>query len=285
MQIFRSGLTILRLTGTLAGAVCACGGDDSRSAPAPLSSVRVPARPEPRPALPGPTTPGPTTPTARAPTSTAPTSRAPASRAPASTAVPDVPLPDLVLDAAYLLDTTALDTVTVDDPCSLQEQCVTGLGQRRVVRFGSRMGNIGSADFVLGDPDQDNPLWTFDSCQMIYNLVGFSRYELRDAATGETVLRGNKRGFCISDPEPWIAESDASCKQYDCNHQGISPGCADNYGSSLPCQWVDVTDVPSGSYELEVGVNSDHQVAEQSYANNVVTLRIELSADGLQVQR
>jgi len=195
------------------------------------------------------------------------------------------PLPDLVLDAAYLLDTTVLDTVTVDNPCSLQEQCVTGLGQRRVVRFGSRMGNIGSADFVLGDPDQDNPLWTFDSCQMIFNLVGFSRYELRDAASGETVLRGTKRGFCISDPEPWIPESGAICEQYDCNHQGISPGCADNYGSSLPCQWVDVTGIPSGTYELEVSVNADRQVAEQDYANNVVTQRFELTADGLQVER
>ena len=259
MQIFRSRFPSLCLLATLASPLGACGGDDASSGPAPLSSVEASARPEPMPA-----------------------DRAPAV-VPAT--MPAGPLPDLVLDAAYLLDTTALDTVTVDDPCSLQEQCVTGLGQRRVVRFGSRMGNIGSADFVLGDPDQDNPLWTFDSCQMIYNLVGFSRYELRDAASGETVLRGNKRGFCISDPEPWIPESDAICEQYDCNHQGISPGCADNYGSSLPCQWVDVTDVPSGSYELEVGVNSDHRVAEQSYANNVVTLRIELSADGLQVQR
>jgi hypothetical protein len=175
--------------------------------------------------------------------------------------------------------------VTVDDPCSLQEQCVTGLGQRRVVRFGSRMGNLGSADFVLGDPNESNPLWTFDTCQMSFNLVGFSRYELRDAASGKSVLRGTKRGFCISDPEPWIADSGAICEAYDCNHQGISPGCADNYGSSLPCQWVDVTGVPPGTYELEVSVNSDHQVAEQDYANNVVTLRIQLSADGLQIER
>jgi hypothetical protein len=255
MPISRSCLTVLRLTGTLAGALCACGGDDSPNAPVkPMSSVEA-ARPNP------PQDPG------------------------VPMAVPMGPLPDLVLDAAYLLDTTALDVVTVDDPCSLQEQCVTGLGERRVVRFGSRMGNIGRADFVLGDPDQDNPLWTFDSCQMSFNLVGFSRYELRDAASGELVLRGTKRGFCISDPEQWILESGAICEQYDCNHQGISPGCADNYGSSLPCQWVDVTDVPSGKYELQVGVNSDHQVLEQNYANNVVTLRIQLTDDELQVER
>ena len=53
----------------------------------------------------------------------------------------------------------------------------------------------------------------------------------------------------------------------------------------MPCQWVDVTGIPSGTYELEVSINSDHQVAEQDYANNVVTLRIQLAADGLSVER
>ncbi|HKO94137.1 MAG TPA: lysyl oxidase family protein [Polyangiaceae bacterium] len=243
MQIFRPWWL-----GLLAGLACACGGDDNPGAAAKPPSSLEPAPEGPRPG-----------------------------------SAASGPLPDLVLDAAYLLDTTVLDTVNVEDPCSLQEQCVTGLGQRRVVRFGSRMGNIGNADFVLGDPDQDNPLWTFDTCQMSFNLVGFSRYELRDAASGESVLRGTKRGFCISDPEPWIPESGALCEQYDCNHQGISPGCADNYGSSLPCQWVDVTGIPSGSYELEVGINSDRQVAEQDYANNVVTLRLQLTEDDIQV--
>lgn len=252
MQILRSGLAGVRLMGALAAVAWACGGDGSSSGPAQQPSSLQPAAPEVQ--------------------------------------IPDAapaagPLPDLVLDAAYLLDTTALDVVTVDDPCSLQEQCVTGLGERRVVRFGSRMGNIGSADFVLGAPNESNPLWTFDSCQMGFDLVGFSRYELRDAASGETVVRGAKRGFCISDPEQWIPESGAVCEEYDCNHQGITPGCADNYGASLPCQWVDVTGVPSGRYELEVSVNADRALEEQDYANNVVTLRIELDADSLSVER
>jgi subtilase family serine protease len=48
---------------------------------------------------------------------------------------------------------------------------------------------------------------------------------------------------------------------------------------------VDVTGIPSGTYELEVSVNSDRQVAEQDYTNNVVTQRIVLSADGLEIER
>lgn len=195
------------------------------------------------------------------------------------------PLPDLVLDAAYLVDTTALDVVSVEDECLLQDGCVTGLGERRVVRFGSRTGNVGTADFVLGSADADNPLWTFNSCQMTFDLVGFARYELVDRATGEVVLVGAKNGFCIADAEEWLPESGASCEVYDCESQGISRDCADNYGSSLECQWVDVTDVPPGAYELRVMINADRNIAELDYSNNLVTVRLELEDDALTVER
>lgn len=195
----------------------------------------------------------------------------------------DAELPDLVLDAAYLVDTTTLDTVTVDDMCLLQESCVTGLGERRVVRFGSRTGNVGNADFVLGATVMSNPLWTFDTCQEAYDLVGFARYVLLDRATGETVVVGAKNGFCIADAEQWTAESGASCDVYDCSNQGISRGCADNYGSALECQWVDVTDVPPGEYELRVTINADRNVEELDYENNTVRVPIELSQTSVTV--
>lgn len=193
------------------------------------------------------------------------------------------PLPDLVLDAAYLVDTVAFDVVNVEDRCLLEESCVIGLGERRVVRFGSRTGNVGTADFVLGTPGAENPLWTANTCQESFDLVGFARYELIDAATGTLVLAGAKNGFCIADAEQWIPESDASCEVYDCNRQGISRGCADNYGSALECQWVDVTDVPPGAYELRVTINADRDIPELDYANNRVTVPVQLSGDSVTV--
>jgi hypothetical protein len=33
---------------------------------------------------------------------------------------------------------------------------------------------------------------------------------------------------------------------FDCVHQGISEGWADQYHKNLDCQWIDVTDVPIG---------------------------------------
>jgi hypothetical protein len=195
------------------------------------------------------------------------------------------PLPDLVLDAAYLLDSTRFDTQRIDDPCAVQQRCATGLGDRRVLRFGSRMGNVGEADFVLGAPEQANPLWTLDACSARFSLSGFARYELRDVATGQQVLLGTKNEFCMTDAEEWIPESGAKCQTYTCNRQGIRPGCADNYGTDLPCQWLDVTDVPPGSYELRVTVNAERTVEELDYDNDSVQLRLRIDAAGGSVER
>jgi hypothetical protein len=206
---------------------------------------------------------------------------APAS-ADAGPLAPTGPLPDLVLDAAYLIDTTIEDTVDTDDMCLLNEGCVTGLGERRVVRFGSRTGNIGTADFLLGRPEAGNPSWTYDACHDTFDLVGFAFYELLDA-TGAVVLTGVKNGFCIRDSEPWELEGGPSCRSFDCNGQGIGQGCADNYGSELQCQWVDITNIPAGNYTLRVTVNANRSIAELDYSNNVVTVGLEIVDDAVRV--
>jgi PKD repeat protein len=38
---------------------------------------------------------------------------------------------------------------------------------------------------------------------------------------------------------------------------GITAGCYDVYGSGLSCQWIDITDVPAGSYHLVIRTNWD----------------------------
>ncbi len=195
------------------------------------------------------------------------------------------PAPDLVLDRAYLVDTTAEDVVTVDDACLLNEGCVTGLGDRRVVRFGSRTGNVGTAPLSLGNPGADNPYWTADACQGGFDLLGFARYELFDATTGASILTGAKNGFCIRDSEPWQLEGNASCYAYNCADQGISPGCADNYGSELQCQWVDITSVPAGLYTLRVIINATFSVPELDYANNVVDVNLQISDTEVLIER
>jgi len=203
--------------------------------------------------------------------------------------VPQGPLPDLILDAAYLLDTTREDTVDVDDLCLVAEGCVGGPGERRVVRFGSRTGNIGDADLQLGSPEPGSGVWTNDECHDDgAELVGLGIYELIDRSTGVVVATSVKNGFCIADSEPLeglAQEGDGSCNRYDCRDQGISQSCADNYGAELECQWVDITDVPPGSYVMRATVNGSRKIIERDYDNNHVDVNLEISNDEVLIER
>lgn len=192
-------------------------------------------------------------------------------------------MPDLVLDPVYLRDTTIESFIDVDDACLLDDLCVTGLGRRRVLRFGSRIGNTGTADLVVGAPEAENPYWTFDTCHMEFEIADYARYELISPEAGTVAVVGAKSGFCLRDSEPWETDSTEACDRYDCELQGIGQRCADNYGYSLQCQWVDITDVPAGTYDLRVTINADRKFEELDYSNDVVTVRVAIRADGIEV--
>jgi hypothetical protein len=63
---------------------------------------------------------------------------------------------------------------------------------------------------------------------------------------------------------------------YNCQYQGVQAGCSDVYDETLPCQWIDITDLdkdPNYSeetpYILQVTVNQQGILREQDYENNV----------------
>lgn len=191
------------------------------------------------------------------------------------------PLPDLVLDGAYLMATIQQDYVDASaDQCLFNEGCVTGDGMRRVVRFGTRSANIGTADVVVGVPVAGNPLWEFDVCHEHFHFEGYARYDLIDPGTGVVLPIGNKNGFCLRDLDNW---SNPSCATYDCDFQGISVGCADVYTPDLDCQWIDITDVAPGTYELLVTVNTERSIRELSYDNNSAQVTIEVAPETVRV--
>lgn len=191
-------------------------------------------------------------------------------------------LPDLVLDTDYLVETAVQDFVEVDDSCLLAQRCVTGIGTRRVVRFGTRTGNAGTADLIVGKPDADNPLWKWDQCSENYQLEGYARYDLLAEPSGEEVLRGAKNGFCMRDSEGYDLPAEA-CQQYDCENQGITLGCSDNYVAGLACQWVDITDIDNGTYRIRVEINADRHMEELDYTNNTGFIDIRIGTTDLTV--
>ena len=100
---------------------------------------------------------------------------------------------------------------------------------------------------------------------MHHHVIGYARFDLLDA-TGGIVVTGRKQAFCLEDDEQ-IVPGDAS-HHYKCNLQGISAGWADVYASDLACQWIDVTDVPAGTYTLRVEIDPDAMFPDEDRSNN-----------------
>ena len=91
------------------------------------------------------------------------------------------------------------------------------------------------------------------------------------------VAEGHKASFCLED-----TECDSGVEQFfNCSNkgnQGISVGCADNYKNDIDCQWIDITDVPSGNYSIRVNVNPTRNVPESDYSNNAAYCRVKIDA-------
>jgi hypothetical protein len=61
--------------------------------------------------------------------------------------------------------------------------------------------------------------------------------------------------------------------------QGVSPGWADVYVASLPCQWIDITGVPNGVYTLEVGADTNGLVDQDDVLPDVARVRVRIEDD------
>lgn len=182
------------------------------------------------------------------------------------------PLPDLEVSEAALATKMSLDTVQAG-PCELEEKCVTGTGSRKVLRFDVRTPNTGAVDLVLGNPDAGRE-FEWAACHKHYHFKNFAQYSLLDDA-GATVVLGRKQAFCARDSArvdktaPYVAK-------YDCENQGIQKGWEDIYDPSLPCQYLDVTDIPKGTYWLDVVVNPNQVITELNYENNHARVKVDL---------
>jgi hypothetical protein len=114
---------------------------------------------------------------------------------------------------------------------------------------------------------------------------GFAEYRLRQVLTGDGVgpilAEGGKVSFCLLDVERYNTTGSSSPYFQTCGQvQGISPGWADVYDRGLPGQSIDITNVPAGTYWLEVEVDPDNHLVEANNDNNTTRIKITLGGGG-----
>jgi hypothetical protein len=196
------------------------------------------------------------------------------------TCVPPSGLPDLTVaarDVSVQFGATVPET-DIAEGCAPQ---ATGLD---LVRFATVSHNDGTADWVLGAPQCPSPCSAYPN-QTCGNpaytcgpVGGYSRphydnyvrHELLDAS-GRTIAASKKQGWCLRD------DGDCPAPKYTCGNQGHSAGCGDVYQATVSCQYIDVTDVPSGDYVLQLKVDPFERVVELDESNNIIQLPITIA--------
>jgi PKD repeat protein len=189
--------------------------------------------------------------------------------------------PDLLVDQASMFSSLTSTTLTSSDACLVNEGCLqSNVGTRQILRFTTRIANIGTQDYFIGAPNASNPQFTFDPCHNHYHYAGYAEYLLYDANGTLMPDIGFKNGFCVLD----LSCPAGISAQYSCGNMGITAGCADIYSSSLTCQWIDVTNVPAGTYYLLIRTNWDQSPDangryELRYDNNYAQVCISFGRD------
>lgn len=195
---------------------------------------------------------------------------------------PDGGLPDLTVDADVLARSVQITRQVFDAAsCEVLEGCVGGAGERRLLRFSVSIPNLGTSDAAVAGPEEAPELYLFDECHGHDHLIDFATYRL--LGIGGNEVMGRKQGFFFVDNAPYCTNAGPPGVPGLLPGMRISAGWADVYLATYSCQWIDITDVPDGIYELRVSVDDRDIIAEADTHANEVALTIEIHQDEVTV--
>ncbi|MDQ7807330.1 lysyl oxidase family protein [Amycolatopsis sp. A133] len=133
-----------------------------------------------------------------------------------------------------------------------------------------------------------------------WHLMNFEHFALV-SQQGKTVVTDRKNGFCLGDrfrvhdigrlshvpgatgPDAQLAETlrDNMCRHHEPTAldvlEGISVGAGDDYKYTVDFQWLDITNVPAGTYDLVNTVNADRTLLETNYRNNSSAIALSIA--------
>lgn len=188
--------------------------------------------------------------------------------------------PDLTINEPALVNSLNLSTTTISTGnCYFEEGCLLGYGTRNILRFATRIDNIGNLDYYIGNPNDNPQMFNVQNCHGHTHFAGYADFVLFDSL-GNKVPVGHKYGFCVIDVGCFGGSA-----QYGCSNMGISAQCYDVYGSGTTCNWIDITNVPAGLYTLVVRTNWSNAPDalgrhETDYTNNQGQVCINLTWSG-----
>jgi len=184
-------------------------------------------------------------------------------------------LPDLIVNDRPLVVFDFTEEHFSDTSCAVFEGCIKGTGKRRLMRMTIDSPNQGLADFNPPDPKTRPDLFEYSECHAHYHFMGYALIDLLHESRDEVITEGSKLGFCMEDSAQYSVGPAFSCSaSHDCGKQGIQSGWSDVYGSSLDCNWIDITEIPAGNYRLRVALNQLRRLNEASFNNNEAIVHV-----------
>jgi hypothetical protein len=189
----------------------------------------------------------------------------------------DLPDIDMTLVAADMQQSAYTETINFPaNSCALDEMCVNAAGDRRLLRFDSITPNVGAIDFIVGNPIDNPDHFEWAPCHQHYHFLNYANYRLLDGM-GNEIATGHKQSFALIDLMQFLDNAGPGKYPLFDGTQGITVGWADVYSSGLDCQWIDITDVPAGDYQLEIEINFEQLIPESDYANNLILLDVTIA--------
>ncbi|MGI8998110.1 MAG: S-layer homology domain-containing protein [Candidatus Limnocylindria bacterium] len=188
---------------------------------------------------------------------------------------------------------------------------------RRLLRFTAMMVNVGAGHFEVRG-SRSSTSQPMRMSQVLYQTTARNSPVARSIATdavashagdghnhwhvnemmrydmwGERgTFRGAKVGFCFLDSDPWATSLPGYHGSYyrgsTCgtdpnqlsNRMGISVGWGDEYEYYLAWQWVDITNVPAGTYTVRANVDPYGFFVESNETNQCAWARVGFGASG-----
>lgn len=189
------------------------------------------------------------------------------------------PPPGAGIDLVVVPESLRASVVTrsfSDQDCEVLDGCTTP-GNNRLLSISFNVANRGTKDLVLGNPEE-SPYGIERSCSRNKVFYGLHRYVLKNSK-GQVVKFTEPAEHCLRDDRRENSKAGTN-QTYTCSGvQGLQAGWLYESLALLPCHFLDVSDVASGTYTLEVVTDPNNLILESNETNNTAKVTVTIAAD------